>query len=125
MLAPSTGPGRPRNRAPGPLVSPRVQDRVTVQAKHLQLLRELASRSLAFTGSGALVSVPAGFDRDEVERALTDPEIDVTESLASTDGQIVDRALADEAAVGEAAQARAAARLGAVPVGRLRPGEGR
>lgn len=50
---------------------------VLVSAKHLQLLRELASRSLTFTRRGYLIGVPAGFDRDDVESALTQPELNL------------------------------------------------
>jgi hypothetical protein len=48
-------------------------DHVTIQEDHLHLLRELASRSLTFNADGAIVGVPAGFDRDQVELAFTDP----------------------------------------------------
>jgi hypothetical protein len=51
------------------------EDSVLVQANYLKLLRELASRSLTFSEKGAVVDVPAGFDREEVERALADPEL--------------------------------------------------
>jgi hypothetical protein len=55
----------------------RMSDDVHIHAKHLQLLRELASRSLTFDDRGSLTHVPAGFDLGEVERAMTQPELDM------------------------------------------------